>query len=94
MKKMMWALFWLNLLICLFSLTFFGVPDSVQELIERVCRMIVSASSGAAMFSAASAVRSLRELDVARQELQSLSNGHSSQHRTSKTPGPLDSDRP
>lgn len=49
MKKMMWALFWLNLFVCLLSLTFFGVPETVQELVERICRMVIAALSGAAL---------------------------------------------
>lgn len=78
MKKMMWALFWLNLFVCLLSLTFFGVPETVQELIERICRMVIAALSGAAMFSAVSAVQSIKKLDAARQEFQNLSSGRSS----------------
>lgn len=78
-KRRFWKKFWLEFILCVMTVFYFGIPASPQEMLFRILQTLIAALCGAAMYACYSVVRSLSEQEELALMMSNLQNEHSSQ---------------
>ncbi len=78
-KRRFWRKFWLEFVLCVMTVFYFGIPASLQELLFRILQTTLAALCGAAMYACLAVVRSLTEEEEIQQAIEHLQNERNSQ---------------
>lgn len=78
-KQRFWRKFWLEFVLCVMTVFYFGIPASLQELLFRILQTTLAALCGAAMYACLAVVRSLTEEEEIQQAIEHLQNERNSQ---------------